>query len=112
MVDLWATGCIAFEALTGNPLFPAQGEGDLLLQMCCVLGSPPVGDKHFSKMMTYFDARLLPRQYPALNPRTWFEHGKFSEDAVHCIASLVRWVPETRKDCLTALRTEPFLRML
>ncbi|KAH9255380.1 hypothetical protein BASA81_006499 [Batrachochytrium salamandrivorans] len=111
MVDVWAAGCVAFEALAGVPLFPAKGEGDLLMQMCCVLGSPDLSDPRLERMCRNFDTRCIPKQFPTCAPHRWFPGGaKCSPAAVQCVARLVRWIPETRVDCDTALRTEPFLR--
>ena len=39
-IDVWSIGCIFGEMLTGNPLFPGQGEVDQLNQICSLLGIP------------------------------------------------------------------------
>eukprot|EP00198_Chlamydomonas_reinhardtii_P012719 XP_001702056.1 cyclin dependent kinase [Chlamydomonas reinhardtii] len=39
-VDMWSTGCIMAELLTGKPLFDGQGEIEQLDKICSVLGTP------------------------------------------------------------------------
>lgn len=39
-VDIWAIGCILFEALTGRPLFPGKHQIDQLNKIHAVLGTP------------------------------------------------------------------------
>jgi serine/threonine protein kinase len=35
-IDVWAVGCVAFEALAGRQLFNARDEPDMLLKFCAV----------------------------------------------------------------------------
>jgi cell division cycle 2-like protein len=39
-VDMWSVGCIFAEMLTGDPLFPGEGEIDQILRIFKVLGAP------------------------------------------------------------------------
>lgn len=39
-VDMWSVGCIFAEMLTGEPLFPGEGEADQILKIFKVLGAP------------------------------------------------------------------------
>jgi serine/threonine protein kinase len=39
-VDMWSIGCIFAEMASGFPLFPGQGEGDQLMRIFQVLGTP------------------------------------------------------------------------
>lgn len=39
-VDVWSCGCVLGELLTGQALFPGQGEADQLKLICAVLGWP------------------------------------------------------------------------
>lgn len=40
-IDMWSIGCIAYELLTGNPLFPAEDEYELVQMWQSILGPPP-----------------------------------------------------------------------
>lgn len=39
-VDIWALGCILYEMITFQPLFPGKNEIDQLMKICSILGSP------------------------------------------------------------------------
>lgn len=41
-IDMWSLGCILAELFTGQPLFPAENEHQLLLRISEVLDTPPV----------------------------------------------------------------------
>ena len=40
-VDMWSVGCILFELITGQPLFPAKDENELLEYFIVTLGEVP-----------------------------------------------------------------------
>eukprot|EP00598_Pedospumella_elongata_P006572 CAMPEP_0184974362 /NCGR_PEP_ID=MMETSP1098-20130426/5885_1 /TAXON_ID=89044 /ORGANISM="Spumella elongata, Strain CCAP 955/1" /LENGTH=415 /DNA_ID=CAMNT_0027496943 /DNA_START=6 /DNA_END=1250 /DNA_ORIENTATION=- len=39
-VDMWSVGCIFAEMLTGEPLFPGEGEADQIMKIFKILGAP------------------------------------------------------------------------
>jgi serine/threonine protein kinase len=39
-VDIWSVGCIFAEMVNGRPLFPGSSEGDQLMKIFKVLGTP------------------------------------------------------------------------
>merc|ERR1739848_406214 len=39
-VDIWSLGCIFYEMLTNNPLFPGDSEIDQLFKIFHILGTP------------------------------------------------------------------------
>jgi len=39
-VDVWSCGCVLGELLSGQPLFPGQGEANAMQLICALLGSP------------------------------------------------------------------------
>lgn len=39
-IDLWSTGCIFAEMVTGRPLFPGQSTADELQKIYQILGTP------------------------------------------------------------------------
>jgi len=41
-VDMWSFGCILYELIVGNPLFPAKDENELLEYLVVTLGEIPL----------------------------------------------------------------------
>jgi len=39
-MDIWGAGCVLFEMLTKNPIFPGSNEIDQLHRIHLVIGSP------------------------------------------------------------------------
>jgi serine/threonine protein kinase len=110
-VDIWAVGCVTFEALTGSPLFPAQSEADLVLRMCSVLGSPPTDDERFQRMTKNitFSRGIIPTKFAKQSLARWFQGSNNANPSQSCITLLdkmIQWLPEDRLDAQTALRTE------
>ncbi|OHT05138.1 Dual specificity tyrosine-phosphorylation-regulated kinase 4 [Tritrichomonas foetus] len=40
-IDMWSLGCVVYELIIGQPLFPAQDEEELALMLETALGPPP-----------------------------------------------------------------------
>ena len=40
MPDIWSTGCVMAELLTGSPLFPGESGIDQLVEIIKILGTP------------------------------------------------------------------------
>ena len=40
-IDMWSLGCVLIELVTGQPLFPAEDEAELMQMFVAVLGMPP-----------------------------------------------------------------------
>ena len=40
-IDMWSMGCILYELITGDPIFPAKDENHLLEQFIAVIGEIP-----------------------------------------------------------------------
>lgn len=56
-IDMWSVGCLLFECFTGQVLFPAESEAELLAMIQVAIGPPPrklVGDARFKE--NYFNS--------------------------------------------------------
>lgn len=56
-IDIWSAGCILFEFLTLQPMFPGETEGLQLLEMMCLLGIP--AQDELEKMSRVIEMRTL-----------------------------------------------------
>ena len=39
-LDMWSVGCIFAEMMSGEPLFPGQGEADQIIKIFKIIGAP------------------------------------------------------------------------
>ncbi len=62
-MDIWGVGCVWFEALTGNPLFPGRSELDQINKIHEILGTPPqeLLDE-FQKKASHIDFNFQPQR--------------------------------------------------
>lgn len=90
-IDIWSLGCVVCELLLGIPLFCAENEKELLINMCEVLGPPP--DELLIDAKLDFDLCVLEwKGKPKL--RAILEN--YNADVVDFIESCLVWKPEDR----------------
>lgn len=61
-MDIWALGCVFYEILTLNPLFPGDSELDQLNKIHDVVGSPS------QTLLSVFKHKNVPYTFPKRNP--------------------------------------------
>lgn len=107
-IDIWSVGCILFELLTGNPLFPAQNEQELFIQITEVLGLPPPDWIQQGKRKHYYidkSGRIKKKVTPSIRPLRILLEG-FDESITDLIEKCLKWNPLERIQAEEALSHE------
>jgi dual specificity tyrosine-phosphorylation-regulated kinase 2/3/4 len=64
-IDMWSLGCILAELFTGQPLFPAENEHQLLLRLIEILDTPPLELLlHSKRRSLFFNGDGTPKLVP------------------------------------------------
>ncbi|KAL0232701.1 hypothetical protein GEMRC1_011448 [Eukaryota sp. GEM-RC1] len=104
-IDMWSIGCIFAEMVNGRPLFPGANDGDEVLKIFKILGTPSVQD--------YPELEQLPEYKPPLpfHPGRPLESVCPRLDAVgiHLLRSMLQYDPSKRISAKDALR-HPFFK--
>lgn len=98
-VDTWAVGCIFFELITGNPLFKAKSDTEMLFKIFELFGTPTAETwdwitklTGFSASFPIFKAKGLKSLLPSIEP-----------DALDLMTKLLELNPLRRWSCSQAL---------
>ncbi|XP_054008398.1 cyclin-dependent kinase-like 4 [Hylaeus anthracinus] len=115
-VDVWATGCLYAEMMTGNPLFPGDSDVDQLYRITKVLGG--LCNKHQAMMghngpgrmlrLTSADELVGPPQSGLASVRRMFP--LWDPLTTDFLAQCLRMDPELRPKCSTLLNHTLFTR--
>jgi glycogen synthase kinase 3 beta len=62
MVDIWSTGCVMAELLTGSPLFPGESGIDQLVEIIKVLGTPS------KEQIRTMNPNYMEHKFPQIKP--------------------------------------------
>jgi dual specificity tyrosine-phosphorylation-regulated kinase 2/3/4 len=87
-IDMWSLGCVVYELLTGEPIFPAQKETELAEMIEICLGPPPT--EIYKKGSKW---NLFPRQKP-------LQKHDGIDSLVFMVASLPRVISKFIRGCL------------
>lgn len=97
-IDIWSVGCILYELLTGNTLFPADSEEELFKMHVEVLGPPPFEllakgkrTNHYVDNTGKIRGSVIPRSKPIS-----LILEKFDPKIIDLIEKCLRWLPEQR----------------
>ena len=103
IVDLWSYGCVMAEVLMGAPIFPGNTGIDQLVEIIKVLGAPNKID--LQRMNPSYQEFKFPN-IRAHNFESLFPTGT-DREAIGVVASLLRYVPESRSTAAD-LVSKPF----
>src|SRR5579859_7012173 len=62
MIDIWSTGCVMAELLTGSPLFPGESGIDQLVEIIKVLGTPS------KEQIRTMNPNYMEHKFPQIKP--------------------------------------------
>lgn len=94
-IDIWAVGCITFELLSGNPLFPGSNQRDTLMKITSLLG-PPIKSGEIdklSKKINYKFPTISSMGKASLNALL---PDNISNEAIDFLNLILQWEPNCR----------------
>lgn len=92
VIDVWSSGCVMAELLTGQPIFPGSSGVDQLVEIIKILGTP-TKDELQAMNPSYQDFK-----FPQIRANPWvnvFKAGTPS-DAIDVVDKMLRYVPDSR----------------
>eukprot|EP00160_Parvularia_atlantis_P014123 Unigene3327_Nuclearia_a/m.10207 Unigene3327_Nuclearia_a/g.10207 ORF Unigene3327_Nuclearia_a/g.10207 Unigene3327_Nuclearia_a/m.10207 type:complete len:406 (-) Unigene3327_Nuclearia_a:220-1437(-) len=104
-IDIWSTGCVMAELLTGHPLFPGESGVDQLVEIIKVMGTPTRQQVHA------MNPNYNEFKFPQIKSQPWakilFRNRNINAEAVDLITHLLEYVPHLRYSPMEAL-AHPF----
>lgn len=97
-IDVWSAGCIIYELLTGNPLFPANSEQELFKMYVEVMGMPPMDFILKGKRKHYYvevSGKLRRHAEPGIHPINLLLEN-FDPKIVDLVDKCIKWAPDNR----------------
>ncbi|ORX97652.1 Pkinase-domain-containing protein [Basidiobolus meristosporus CBS 931.73] len=106
-IDIWSSGCVMAELITGQPLFPGDSSIDQLVEIIKVLGTP-TREQIYSMNPHYVD-----HKFPQIKPHPFSKifRSRAPEDAVDLVTQLLDYTPNKRLTALEAM-AHPFFNEL
>lgn len=109
-MDIWAAGCVFYELLTLNPLFPGKNEMDQINRIHSVLGTPL--EDVFAGFRACADKQLKDIQFaPVRGTGFHLKLNHCSTDSVSLIQELLRYEQTKRPTANQALKHRVFQKL-
>lgn len=103
-MDIWGLGCVLFEVITFNPLFPGENEMDQISKINKVLGTPSKElIARFQKNYSYTKLNFKESQGTGIE----YKLKKESPDCIDLLKKMLTYDPEKRINSAQAL-AHPF----
>ena len=99
MIDVWSTGCVIGEFITGNPLFPGENGADQLVEIIRVLGTPS------KEQIIAMNPKYNEYAFPLVKQRPWtkFLGSRTDPHAIDFISKVLVYDPKKRLKPMEAL---------
>jgi len=103
-IDIWSTGCVMAELLTGSPLFPGESGIDQLVEIIKVLGTPS------KEQIRTMNPNYMEHKFPQIKPHPFNRifRRQVDADAIDLLRNLLQYTPAARLPAISALAHEFF----
>lgn len=104
-IDVWSTGCVIAEIVTGQPIFPGESASDQLVEIIKILGTPT------KQQILNMNPDYKEFKFPNIKAYPWvklFKNKNINEDFIDFINQLLCYEPNLRLKPLKALEHKFF----
>ncbi|ORX90909.1 Pkinase-domain-containing protein [Basidiobolus meristosporus CBS 931.73] len=102
-IDIWSSGCVMAELISGQPLFPGDSSIDQLVEIIKVLGTPS------REQIRSMNPHYVDHKFPQIKPHPFSKifRSRAPEDAIDLVTRLLDYTPSKRLTAVEAM-AHPF----